>query len=190
MDDAIRPGQAAKRRSAHGEIPLVESEDISDASTLSNTDAGAEELSDSDSEEEKEMPRQSKKAQGRKQTKARPLPTEGMRRSKRKVSDKKTSYNMDIHPQDKYLVISSDEERPTPSNKHRKLTHKRPSAEDDSESDNEVAKRPKTSDQKRSLRTDPGTSDSIDSSGTPVFPSVETDNKSKHSTYTWSCCRY
>ncbi|CAG5161171.1 uncharacterized protein ALTATR162_LOCUS5974 [Alternaria atra] len=181
MDDAIRPARAAKRRSAHGETIVVGSDDPSDASAVIDTEASAGDSSDVQNEDKEEIPKQGRKVTGRKQTRSRPLPTEGTRRSTRKVSNQKTSYNINIHPQDKYLVISSDDEDMQPSiNKRRNLTHKRPNESDESGSDNKVAKKSKTSCQKRSRRTDLGTSDSLDSSGAPVFPSVETGNDSKH----------
>jgi hypothetical protein len=190
MDDAIRPARAAKRRSAHRETVVVGSDDPSDASAVIDTEASAGASSDVQSEDKEEIPKQGRKVTGRKQTKSRPLPTEGTRRSTRKVSNQKTSYNMNIHPQDNYLVISSDDEDMQSSiDKRKRLTRKHPNGNDDSGSDNKVVKKSKTSRQKRSRRTDLGTSDSLDSSGTPVFPSVKTGNESKHSTCIWSLPR-
>lgn len=178
MDDTIRPSQAAKRRTAHGEVPILDSDDASDAFTLTDTAASIGESSDTRSEDDEEAPRQSK------QTKLRPLPAEGTRRSTRKVSNQKTSYNMDIHPQDKYLVISSDDDdKQTPSNKRREITRKRPNADDSSVPDIKMAKKPRVSYQDRSRRTDLGTSDSLDFSGVPIMHSVETGGATKHSTY-------
>jgi hypothetical protein len=184
MDDAIRPSQAAKRRSAHGEKPLFDVDDSSEASSILETDAGDSGSSDaqSEEEEEEEMPKRRMKGKTHKQTKSRPLPTEGVRRSTRKVSDTKTSYNMDVHPQDKYLVISSDDDIPTPSDKRKKLPRKRPNAEDSSESENQVVKRSKTHHRKRSRSTAHDTSGRIDldSSGAPVSASVESGSDVGH----------
>ena len=184
MDDTIRPSQAAKRRIAHREVSILDSDDASDAFTLTDTAASIGESSDTRSEDYEEAPMQSKQAKRRKQTKLRPLPAEGTRRSTRKVSNQKTSYNMDIHPQDKYLVISSDDDdKQTPSNKRREITRKRPNADDSSVSDIRMAKKPRVSYQYRSRRTDLGTSDSLDFSGVPIMHSVETGGATKHSTY-------
>ena len=184
MDDTIRPSQAAKRRTAHGEVPILDSDDASDAFTLTDTAASIGESSDTRSEDYEEAPMQSKQAKRRKQTKLRPLPAKGTRRSTRKVSNQKTSYNMDIHPQDKYLVISSDDDdKQTPSNKRREITRKRPNADDSSVPDIKMAKKPRVSYQDRSRRTDLGTSDSLDSSGVPIMHSVETGGATKHSTH-------
>jgi hypothetical protein len=91
---------------------------------------------------------------------------------------------MDIHPQDKYLVISSDDDdKQTPSNKGREITSKRPNADDSSVPDIRMAKKPRVSYQDRSRRTDLGTSDSLDFSGVSIMHSVETGGATKHSTY-------
>jgi hypothetical protein len=191
MDDTIRPSQAAKRRSAHGEEPVFGSGDPSEASITFETDASDEESSDAQSEEEEnekqDISRQNKEHKERKQTKSRPLPTEGTRRSARKGSGRKTSYNMDIHPQDKYLVISSDDdEKPTASNKRRKLTRKCTNAEDDAESKNEVVTRRTKSRQKRSRRAGFATSEELDSGGAPVLSSIETAEEDELSARMWS----
>ncbi|KAL1798997.1 hypothetical protein ACET3X_003034 [Alternaria dauci] len=185
MDDTIRPSQAAKRRTAHGEAPIVDFDDSSDAFTLNDTTAITGESSGAQSEGDEETPSQSKQARGRKQAQSRPLPAEGTRRSTRKVSDQKTSYNMDIHPQDKYLVISSDDDDgQSRSNKRKEITRKRPTASDDSDPDIRMAKKPRVSRQKRSYRTVPSTSDTLDSSDMPVSHNVDTDEASKHTNNT------
>ncbi|EUC42311.1 hypothetical protein COCMIDRAFT_103898, partial [Bipolaris oryzae ATCC 44560] len=108
MDDAIRPTQAARRRSAHGENQFCldaddESEDY--AAVYTN----AEELDDEESEAEEE-PRQGAKNKKRKLTQSRLMSVEPTRRSPRKVSDQRVSYNMNVHPQDEFLEVSSEEE--------------------------------------------------------------------------------
>ncbi|KAI0577674.1 hypothetical protein Alg215_06780 [Pyrenophora tritici-repentis] len=136
MDDSIRPSQAAKRRSAHGEEPAFDSDDSNEAC---NFDMSADESSDEHSEIEVQ-PRK-RAAKGKKQilVQMRLTPREGTRRSTRKVSEPKTSYNMDVHPQDKFLVISSDDdEERVPTKKRRKLTHA--PIKVDSDSDDEVAR--------------------------------------------------
>ena len=133
MDDLIRPSQAAKRRSAHGEDP-ISSENSSEASTIIEPDA--DETSDEESEPE-EQRKPINKGKKRSQAQSRTRTVEGTRRSTRKISDPKTSYNMNIHPQDKFLVISSDdEEMEVSAKKRRKLTCSRP--KNDSSSDDEV----------------------------------------------------
>ncbi|KAG9193119.1 hypothetical protein G6011_03154 [Alternaria panax] len=177
MDDTIRPSQAAKRRQAHGEAQTIDSDDLTDAYTVLDAEANSGESSDTQSEEKEEISKQSKKARGSKQAKLHLLPVVGTRCSTRKVSDQKISYNMEIHPQDKYLVVSSDgEDRKTPSKKRRKLAHQGPNADDGSGSAKKVAKKSKPSLQERSRRSDFGTSGGLDSSDAPVFPSVETGN--------------
>ncbi|KAI4942257.1 hypothetical protein J4E91_010231 [Alternaria rosae] len=180
MDDAVRPSQAAKRRSAHGEKPVPESGDSSEASSFIDTDADETESDDARSEgedeEEEEIPKRRTKSKARKQTKSRPVPTEATRRSTRNISGTKALYDMGIHPQDKYLVISSDDDdRPTSSNKHKKLSRKRANSGYDSTSNPKGAKRPKAVHGRRSHPADCDTSDALDldSSGAPVFASVE-----------------
>jgi hypothetical protein len=124
MDDLIRPSQAAKRRSAHRE-ELILSDNSSEASTIIETDA--EESSNEESEPE-EQPKPTSRGKKRSQAKSQARSVQGTRRSTRKMPVPKTSYNMDIHPQDKFLVISSDdddEETEVSAKKRRKLAHSR-----------------------------------------------------------------
>ncbi|KAG9202940.1 hypothetical protein G6514_003721 [Epicoccum nigrum] len=96
MDDVIRPSQAAKRRSLHGESPLVDDRSESYASEDSTSDAesmnGDQESNDDDSQPP---------ARGRKRKRS--LSPELTRRSSRRKTTPKVSYNMRIHPQDSDL---------------------------------------------------------------------------------------
>jgi hypothetical protein len=168
MDDLIRPSQAAKRRSAHGE-ELILSDNSSEASTIIETDA--DESSNEESETE-EQPKPAARGKKRSWTKSQARSIQGTRRSTRKVSDPKTSYNMDVHPQDKFLVISSDdedddEEADVSAKKRRKLAHSR--TEDNASSEEEGAKGSKTAQRTKHQ-------DGIYSSDEPTVPSVETGN--------------
>ncbi|KAI4650368.1 hypothetical protein J4E93_002724 [Alternaria ventricosa] len=189
MDDAIRPSQAAKRRSAHGEKPVPESGESDEASSILDTDANETESDDaqSEGENEEEILKRKTKSKAHKQTKLRPIPTEGTRRSTRNVSGVKASYDMGIHPQDKYLVISSDEDdRPISNNKHKKLSRKRANSEHDSTPNPKGKKRFKATHGRRSRPADYDTSDALDldSSGAPVFASVEDGNNIESSAST------
>jgi hypothetical protein len=177
MDDLIRPSQAAKRRSAHGEEQPFSSDDSSEASMVVQTDA--EELSNEESEDEEEQrSATNRKKRSHTQSRTQTRSCEVTRRSSRKVSDPKVSYNMDIHPQDKYLVISSDDEEvPVSANKRRKLTHTR------QYSVAGAAKSSKTAYPRQSQRLDAATSDAVDSDDRPVMASVETG------TYSSPCLR-
>jgi hypothetical protein len=181
MDDLIRPSQAAKRRSAHGEA-LILSDNSSEASTAIDIDA--DESSDEESEHE-ENSKPVSKAKKRSQAKSRAPAVEGTRRSTRKISDPKTSYNMKIHPQDKYLVISSDDDEgaQVSAKKRRKLKHSR--SGDDSSSEGEVANaRKKRSKSTRHL-------DGMYSNDESAVVSVETGNNKESGKNKWyiSCQR-
>jgi hypothetical protein len=176
MDDLIRPSQAAKRRSAHGEA-LILSDNPSEASTIIGTDAG--ESSNEEREAEDQQPKSTVQGKKRIQTKSQARYVEGTRRSTRKISDPKTSYNMNIHPQDKFLVISSDDdggETEVSAKKRRKLAHLR--RKDDSTSEDEGTESSKTARQKPAQRTKH--LDGIYSSNESAVLSVETghDNES------------
>jgi hypothetical protein len=171
MDDLIRPSQAAKRRSAHGE-DLVLSDDSSEVSAVIGTNP--DETSDEESEHE-EKSKSVTKGKKRSQVKSRAQAVEGIRRSTRKISDPKTSYNMDIHPQDKYLVISSDDdddEAQVSAKKRRKLKHSR--TKDDLSSQDEVAQAPILARQKCAQSTHH--QDSMYSNDESAIVSVETGN--------------
>jgi hypothetical protein len=110
LDEAIRPSQAAKRRSAHGEAiqPLLS--DDSDEANSSPADLSG----DSDEEEESEEVVEKKPepvSKGKKRTRRPSAPLEPTRRSSRRTADTKVSYDMSVHPQDRDLIVlSSDEE--------------------------------------------------------------------------------
>ena len=127
-----------------------------------------------------------KAAKGKKQIliQTKLFPREGTRRSARKVSEPKTSYNTDIHPQDKFLIISSDDdEEYVPIKKRRKLTHAPAKGVADS---NGEATEPEIVDEESVQRIESGGSDSDRQSapvssetgqdqgnGTIQFPSLE-----------------
>ncbi|EOA87594.1 uncharacterized protein SETTUDRAFT_39376 [Exserohilum turcica Et28A] len=120
MDDAIRPTQAAKLRSAHGEKQVCfASDDLSDAFTANDSD---EEQSSEHSEAEEEL-RKYPRGKKRKFTQSQLRSVEPTRRSSRKVSELKISYNMNVHPQDKFLSVSSDDGEAAPKKKAKKSKH-------------------------------------------------------------------
>jgi hypothetical protein len=169
MDDLIRPSQAAKRRSAHGE-DLTPYDSSSEASTIIDTDANESSNQGSEPEEHTKPTTEGKK---RCQTKAQARSVEGTRRSTRKTSEPKISYNTNIHPQDKFLVISSDDdggETGVSAKKRRKLAHSR--RKDDSSSEDEGTEGSKTARQKPAQRTKH--LDGIYSNDESAVPSVET----------------
>ena len=129
MDDRIRPVQAAKRRSAHGEEPIFDSADSTESYSFN---VSADESSNEQSEDEIQFSKEFTRGKRQKLVQTRLLPRKGTRRSTRKFSEPKTSYNMGVHPQDKFLVISSDDdEEQMPSKKRRKLTHSLPRVNSD-----------------------------------------------------------
>lgn len=97
LDDIIRPSQAAKRRTLHGEQPLLESRSKGGGSDESVSDVWRMAYDD-DSDDEGLQP-----AQSRKRKRVKPLTPEPTRRSSRRRSKPKTSYDMNIHPQDSDL---------------------------------------------------------------------------------------
>ncbi|EMD69989.1 hypothetical protein COCSADRAFT_77936, partial [Bipolaris sorokiniana ND90Pr] len=118
MDDAIRPTQAARRRSAHGMKQVcLDADDESEDSAAIYTDT--EESIDEESEAEEET-RQSAKSKKRKLTQSRLLSVEPTRRSPRKVSDLKVLYDMSVHPQDEFLAVTSEEEEIVPRKKSKR----------------------------------------------------------------------
>jgi len=97
LDDIIRPSQAAKRRTLHGEQPLLGSGSDGEISEVSVSDVGSMAGADGSDDEESQPTR------NRKRKRAGSLPPEPTRRSSRRRSKPKTSYNMNIHPQDSDL---------------------------------------------------------------------------------------
>jgi hypothetical protein len=102
MDDSIRPSQAAKRRSAHGE-EQVSSDDSSEASVQGDDSDSDEEEEDNKEEEQKSRPAK----KGKKRTRSPSQSPEPTRRSSRRTATPRVSYNMSIHPQDRDLEESS-----------------------------------------------------------------------------------
>jgi hypothetical protein len=100
MDDYIRPSQAAKRRSLHGEKTALP--DNSSASFDSVSDVGSM-VGDGDSDDEdSQPPTRGRKRKRKRRTRSRtPEPT---RRSSRRRTNPKVSYDMKIHPQDSDLA--------------------------------------------------------------------------------------
>ncbi|KAH7395187.1 hypothetical protein DE146DRAFT_99546 [Phaeosphaeria sp. MPI-PUGE-AT-0046c] len=102
MDDSIRPSQAAKRRSAHGEI-ILSSDDETETETFTvHSDSEAEGEADNEDLIKKFRPSKNKKRSRSRSESL--LPT---RRSSRRITKQKILYNMDVHPQDRYLEVSS-----------------------------------------------------------------------------------
>jgi hypothetical protein len=130
MDDSIRPSQAAKRRSAHGE-EQVSSDDSSEASVQGDGSDLDEEKEGKKEEEQKSRPAKKGKKRARSPSQS-PEPT---RRSSRRTATLRVSYNMSIHPQDRDLEESSaddsDDEAAAPGPKRktssRSVTVKSPS---------------------------------------------------------------
>ncbi|KAH9881881.1 hypothetical protein J1614_001052 [Plenodomus biglobosus] len=126
MDDSIRPSQAAKRRSAHGEQLLSSGASIhffstrNDADTQPSSDYSIEEGRTRKKVVQKHVSKGKKRPRQRSQS---PRPT---RRSSRRVSDEKKPYDMSVHPQDKDLeLLSSDgEEVSRPFSRRRKDSKK------------------------------------------------------------------
>lgn len=98
MDDIIRPSQAAKRRSLHGERPVLGSGSDSGDLEESGSDVGSIACDEDSDDKESQQP-----TQGRKRRRARSLTPESIRRSSRRKTKPKVSYNMKIHPQDSDL---------------------------------------------------------------------------------------
>lgn len=111
MDDSIRPSQAAKRRSAHGEIELS-SDDESETFSVH---------SESEDEKEQNTEKLIKKFGSRKSKKRSRSRSESLqptRRSSRRASNQKVSYNMNVHPQDRYLEVSSSDDEDSEASLH------------------------------------------------------------------------
>ena len=98
MDDFMRPSQAAKRRSLHGEGPFLDDCAKGDASEDSTSDAGSID-GDQESDDDDSQP----PARGRKRKRSLSRTREPTRRSSRRRTTPKVSYNMRIHPQDSDL---------------------------------------------------------------------------------------
>jgi hypothetical protein len=111
LDEVIRPSQAAKRRTLHGEQPLLGSGSDGETSEESASVFG------SMAEDEDSDPGESQPTRDRKRKRARSLTPGPTRRSSRRRSKPKTSYNMNIHPQDSDLkrVWACDGPQSSPS---------------------------------------------------------------------------
>ena len=112
MDDIIRPSQAAKRRSLHGERLTLGDGSYDEASEDSGSDMGSM-VGDEYSDDE-EPPRPTR---GRKRKRSRSQTPEPTRRSSRRRTKPKVSYNMKIHPQDSDLkrIWACDGSKSSPS---------------------------------------------------------------------------
>lgn len=174
MDDAIRPTQAAKRRAAHGEEQVCfDSDGSSEASTAIHTDA---EESDDERGASEDEPREATRSKKHKLTQSQPLASRPTRCSSRKVSTLKVSYNMDVHPQDEFLLMSSDEEL-MPRKKAKRSRHERPA--DKSSSDNSVAA-PKPVKRKFLDYVENSTCDELESDSGSALPSIEASIDGTH----------
>jgi hypothetical protein len=103
MDDSIRPSQAAKRRSLHGETQCFSDDTVGPFCMYSETDE-----EDGHYEELEHLQESSKR--GKKRARRRSPSPQPTRRSPRKTSNPKVSYNTSIHPQDHDLEASSADE--------------------------------------------------------------------------------
>lgn len=109
MDDAVRPSQAAKRRSLHGDLPILstESDDTDEMSSM---------CAQSSDESNGEMPKKEVKKRSRptikgmKRTRPQSEAHEPVRRSTRQTADVKVLYDMSVHPQDHDLIMLSSED--------------------------------------------------------------------------------
>lgn len=120
MDDSVRPAQAAKRRLAHGEMDSF-LDDICVSYSVHTDSDGEGDRKESESEGEKptELTRKGKKRAKNLSQSAQPT-----RRSSRKIAKPRMSYNTSIHPQDRFLEVSSADESDcsTPFNASERLT--------------------------------------------------------------------
>ena len=112
LDDIIRPSQAAKRRSLHGERLTLPDGSNDSASEGSGSDVGSM-VGDEDSDDEESRP----STGGRKRKRFISLTPEPTRRSSRRRTQPKVSYDMKIHPQDSDLrrVDACDGSKSSPS---------------------------------------------------------------------------
>jgi hypothetical protein len=118
MDESIRPSQAAKRRSIHGEQIVCLDDTSETGSMLSDSGAGTLDLTDESEVEENRK----QISRGKKRSRTQQPPRAPTRRSSRRTSDKKVCYDMKIHPQDDVICLSStDDDDIQPSSKKRKL---------------------------------------------------------------------
>ncbi|KAH7068746.1 hypothetical protein BKA63DRAFT_93620 [Paraphoma chrysanthemicola] len=101
MDDDIQPTRAAKRRLAHGKTQSI-LVDTSGSSSENNEGGTDDHNAAANSTDEEEAVVQSK---SRKRRRCQNWPLEPCRRSSRKTSGAKISYDMSIHPQDADLEM-------------------------------------------------------------------------------------
>jgi hypothetical protein len=109
MDDSIRPSLAAKRRSAHREIQIISDDDTIESFSV-HADSESEDHDSSDSQgatEKKETKKKSKSNDKGKKGHSESL--EPTRRSSRRTTVSKVAYNMNVHPQDNDLEVSSSD---------------------------------------------------------------------------------
>lgn len=98
MDDIVRPSQAAKRRSLHGEQPRLWSGSDGEVSQELHSDVESVAGDEYSHDKESQQP-----MQGRKRKRSRSRHPEPTRRLSRRRTNPKVSYNMKIHPQDSDL---------------------------------------------------------------------------------------
>jgi hypothetical protein len=106
MDDSIRSTQAAKRRSAHEEIHVFSDDTTSSYSAHIDSD---EEGDGKESEAEAEKPSKPTR-KWKKRARSRSQSAQPTRRSSRKTTKPRMSYNTSIHPQDCELEVSSTDD--------------------------------------------------------------------------------
>jgi hypothetical protein len=112
LDDIIRPSQAAKRRLLHGERPTLPDDSNGSVPEGLGSDVGSV-VGDEDSDDKEPRP----STRGRKRKRSVSLNPEHTRRSSRRRTKPKVSYNMKIHPQDSDLrrVGACDGSKSSPS---------------------------------------------------------------------------
>jgi hypothetical protein len=106
MDDAVRPSQAAKRRSLHGDVQIL-SDESDDMSSMC-----AESSDESDEEEPKKDVKKKPHpfTKGNKRTRDPIEAREPTRRSSRQTAGVKVLYDTNVHPQDEDLIVLSSDD--------------------------------------------------------------------------------
>lgn len=112
MDDSINPSKATKRRSAHEEIELSSDDETETFSVPSRS-------SDSDEESDKEdLMKKFRPSKSKKRSRSRSESLQPTRRSSRRTTKIKVLYNMNVHPQDRYLEITSSDDDHSEASSH------------------------------------------------------------------------
>jgi hypothetical protein len=135
LDDLIRPSQAAKRRSIHGEKRL--SDDEMSVSSFDESDASADNDTNQSASEDESRPAK----KGRKRVRFEHQSPRPTRRSSRQKVKPRVSYDARVHPQDELLKLAYAEDEaanPPLANKRRKRSFDSP-RKDAEKSDDELS---------------------------------------------------